>query len=93
MANVLEIIMLICFGFSWPINFIKAYKSGSTKGVSLIFFCLIEAGYVCGIAAKILAGNVSYVLVFYVLNLLTVAANILLYFINQRKERGEVGWS
>lgn len=87
MVNILEMIMLICFGFSWPINFRKAYQSGSTKGVSLTFFCLIEVGYVSGIASKILAGNITYVIFFYVLNLVTVAANIILYFANRRKER------
>ena len=49
MVSILEMIMLICFGFSWPINFRKAYQSRSTKGVSLTFFCLIEAGYISGI--------------------------------------------
>ena len=89
MANVLEMIMLICFGFSWPINFRKAYRARSTKGSSLTFFCLIELGYVCGITAKLLAGNITYVLLFYVLNLITVAANIILYFINKKKEKQE----
>ncbi len=42
-----------------------------------------------GIAAKLLAGNVTYVLFFYVLNLLTVAANIVLYFVNKKKEGRE----
>lgn len=89
MVSILEMIMLICFGFSWPINFRKAYQSRSTKGVSLTFFCLIEAGYISGIASKILGGNITWVLFFYVLNLVTVAANIILYFVNRRRERRE----
>ena len=54
MANLCEIIMLLCFGASWPINFRKAFLAKTTKGVSLTFLCLIEIGYLCGMAAKIL---------------------------------------
>lgn len=87
MANILEVIMLICFGFSWPINFIKAYRAGTSKGTSLVFFWLIEIGYASGIASKILAGNVTYVILFYVLNMITVGANIVMYFINKKREK------
>lgn len=87
MADILETVMLICFGFSWPVNFLKAYKAATTKGSSLTFFCLIELGYVCGITAKILNGNINYVIFFYILNLVSVGANIVLYFINKKKEK------
>ncbi len=87
MANVCEIIMLLCFGASWPINFRKAFLAKTTKGVSLTFLCLIEIGYGCGMAAKILSDNINYVLFFYILNLIVVAANIVLYFVNKRREQ------
>lgn len=86
MANILEAIMLICFGFCWPINFRKAYRAGTAKGTSLAFFCLVEVGYASGIAAKILGDNVTYVLFFYILNMVTVGANIVMYFINKKKD-------
>ena len=86
MANVMEISMLICFGASWPINFRKALKAGSTKGTSLAFLCLIEFGYICGVVAKILNGSINYVLIFYGVNLIVVAANIGIYFVNKKKE-------
>ncbi|MBQ9058833.1 MAG: hypothetical protein IJ125_06585 [Atopobiaceae bacterium] len=86
MANILEVAMLLCFGASWPINLRKALISQSTKGVSLGFLCLIEVGYICGLAAKFIGGNVTYVVAFYVLNLVVVAANIAVYFINRNKE-------
>lgn len=86
MANVFEILMLICFGFSWPINFRKAIKSKTTKGVSLAFLFLIAIGYIFGIFAKILNKNINYVIIFYLINLFFVAANIGIYFINRRHE-------
>lgn len=87
MASILEIFMLICFGISWPLNFIKSRQTHSNKGVCLPFYLLIEIGYVCGILSKIISNQINYVLVFYFLNLLTVGANIALYFIIKgRKE-------
>ena len=53
-ATICEIIMLICFGLSWPFNIIRSYKSKSTKGVSILFMSLIEVGYLAGIICKIL---------------------------------------
>ena len=62
--EILEFIMMICFGFSWPFSCYRSWKSRSTKGKSLIFSILIAIGYACGIAAKILAGNFN--LAFYI---------------------------
>ena len=87
MANVCEIIMLICFGVSWPINFRKAWISGTAKGTSLAFLCMIECGYIAGIAAKLIRGDINYVLIFYTINIIAVAANIILYFVNKKKDR------
>lgn len=84
MANILEIIMLLCFGASWPLNLMKALKARTAKGTSLPFYCMIETGYVCGIAAKFIGGNVNYVLFFYCLNIFVVGLNILAYFRNRR---------
>ena len=53
-ANILEVIMLLCFGASWPINLRKAIKARTAKGTSLPFFVLIEVGYFCGIMAKVI---------------------------------------
>lgn len=86
MANICEILMLICFGISWPVNFRKAWIAGSAKGTSLAFLCLIEGGYIAGIAAKLLRNMINYVLIFYFINLVVVAANIILYFVNRRKD-------
>ena len=48
MSELLEIIMVLSFGASWPLNVMKSYKARTTKGKSLGFMLLIEAGYVFG---------------------------------------------
>jgi hypothetical protein len=53
-AEIFEIIMIVCFGFSWPMNVIKSYKSRTTKGKSLWFLLLIITGYVFGIIGKLI---------------------------------------
>ena len=62
-AEILEAIMLVCFGLSWPMSVIKNIKAKSAKNMSLQFILLICFGYVAGITAKIINHNISYVLV------------------------------
>ena len=82
MGSILETIMLVCFGFSWPLNVIKAYKARTTRGTSLPFTLLIITGYIAGITAKVISGQINYVLVAYILNLVIVSINIIIYFRN-----------
>jgi len=88
MAQVLEILMMVAFGFSWPNNIITTLKNKSTKGKSLAFLLLIDFGYICGIIGKIIGGNfVWYVLFFYVLNFTMVTIDLCLYFHFKRLEK------
>ena len=87
MAYILETIMLSCFGFSWPINLMKAYRARTAKGTSLTFLLLIELGYIAGIMAKIISGNINYVLAVYLLNFLLVALNLAVYARNVRLDK------
>ena len=82
MGSILETIMLVCFGFSWPLNVIKAYKAKTAKGTSLPFVLLIITGYIAGISAKIISGQINYVLIAYILNLAIVSLNLIVYFRN-----------
>lgn len=82
MGSVLETIMLVCFGLSWPLNVIKAYRSQTAKGMSLPFILLIITGYIAGISAKLISGQINYVLIAYILNLAIVALNVVVYFRN-----------
>ncbi len=86
-APILETVMLVCFGFSWPMNLIKAYKAKTAKSTSLPFILLIITGYIAGIAAKIALGNINYVLVAYLLNLAIVSLNLVVYFRNVALDR------
>ncbi len=94
MAELLEIIMIVSFGASWPLNVIKSYKARTTKGKSLAFLCLIFFGYIAGIASKFVnpaymasIGQKWYVLFFYVLNLIMVGADLCLYARNSKLDK------
>lgn len=84
MAELFEIIMVVCFGLSWPISIRKSYRSRTAKGKSLVFECFILVGYMFGIASKIISHNISYVVVFYVINLVAVSIDVALYVRNRR---------
>ena len=83
MSAVLEAVMLVCFGLSWPINAAKAWKSRTAAGTSWEFLALITFGYIAGIAAKFVGGTVNWVLVVYFINLAALAANWTIYARNK----------
>ncbi len=87
MAELLESTMLICFGLSWPMNLAKNIKARSARNMSIQFILLIITGYIAGITAKIYSHRFNYVLVVYLLNLVVVSANVIVYFINLRYDR------
>lgn len=94
MAEILEIIMIVSFGASWPLNVLKSYRARTTKGKSLAFLLLIFFGYIAGIASKLvneayMASFASkwYVLFFYVLNLVMVGCDLVLYVRNYRLDK------
>ncbi|MBQ3016147.1 MAG: hypothetical protein IJD79_05145 [Clostridia bacterium] len=94
MAEILEIIMIVSFGASWPLNLMKSYKARTTKGKSLAFLLLIFFGYIAGIASKLVNesymadfGNKWYVLCFYILNFLMVGADVCMYVRNYRLDK------
>ncbi|MBR3802318.1 MAG: hypothetical protein IKK37_02585 [Clostridia bacterium] len=94
MAEIAEVIMVVCFGASWPFNVIKSYKARTAKGKSPVFLCLIIIGYVAGIASKFLneaymasINEKWYVLFFYFLNLFMVSVDLVLYFRNRTLDK------
>ena len=84
MAHVLEALMLVSFGLSWPVNALNAWRARTAKGTSLAFLVLITFGYIAGIAAKFVGDNITWVLGVYVINLVMLVANILIYVRNSR---------
>ena len=94
MAEFFEVLMIVSFGVSWPMNVIKSYRSRTTKGKSLLFLCLIFFGYIAGIVSKLInpsymasIGEKWYVLFFYVLNLIMVGIDLCLYARNYRLDK------
>ena len=94
MSEFLEVIMIVSFGASWPLNVVKSYKARTVKGKSFGFLCLIFFGYVAGISSKLLnesyimsISSKWYILFFYVLNLLMVGTDLCIYFRNYRLDK------
>ena len=91
LAEILEVIMIVSFGASWPMNVMKSYKARTAKGKSLAFLLLILFGYVAGIASKLINeaymaqfADKWYVLFFYCLNCVMVGADLVMYIRNRR---------
>ena len=96
MAEILEVVMIVSFGASWPLNVIKSYKARTTKGKSLAFLLLIFLGYVAGIISKLVndgymaqIGHKWYVLFFYLLNFIMVGADLLMYARNYKLDKNK----
>lgn len=87
MTEMLEAAMMICFGCSWPISLVKNIRSKTAKSTSLQFLILIIVGYLAGITAKIINHRFNYVLVVYLLNLVVVVMNLVVYFINRTYDK------
>ena len=87
MAQLCEVLMLVCFGISWPFNIAKSLKSRTAKGKSVAFELCIIIGYVCGLAGKFIGGNVTYVVIVYVLDLLMVTTDLILTLRNKVLDR------
>jgi len=97
-AKILEVIMYVLFGCSWPFNIAKSVKTKSTKGKSLIFLILIDVGYVASMLSKIISScyggfswnNDWWIFMFVVLNFVLVSIDLVLFFINKNRENKEI---
>ena len=87
LANVLETMMIICFGISWPMSIVRSVRSRSTQGKSLLFMCFILFGYFCGVASKLISHTYNLAFWFYFPNIIMVSTDIGLYFRNRAYER------
>ncbi len=77
--SLFEVLMLICFGASWPFAVAKTYRTKNVKGKSGLFLSLVIIGYIMGIMHKILY-SFDYVIFLYAFNGLLVFADLILYF-------------
>lgn len=94
LAGIMETLMVVCFGISWPLNIVKAWKARTAQGTSLLFYSFIWIGYVFAFIGKfvMIASNAPapwyetvkwYVMFFYVVNIIMVSAGIAIYFRNK----------
>jgi hypothetical protein len=95
MSEILEIVMILSFGASWPFNVVRSFKARTAKGKSPAFLILILIGYVAGIVAKLANSAYMaefstkwYVLIFYIINFIMVAVDLGLYVRNRRLDLG-----
>ena len=77
--SIFEVVMLICFGVSWPISIAKALRTHVVTGKSPLFMAVICIGYLSGVVHKILF-SYDWVVFLYVFNMLMVLADLILYF-------------
>ena len=75
--------MLLCFGVAWPVSIHKSIVSHSIKGKSLAFLLIVWIGYIAGVLHKILY-HPDIVIVFYIINLIMVSVDVVLYLRNKR---------
>ena len=92
MSELLEIVMILSFGASWPFNVVRSFKARTAKGKSPTFMLLIIFGYIAGIASKFVNpafdfGAKWYVLFFYFLNLIMVSLDVVMYIRNCRLDK------
>lgn len=97
-ASIMEMMMVMCFGISWPLNIVKAWKARTAKGTSLLFYFFIWIGYVFALAGKfaLIYANAPkpwyetvhwYVMFFYIVNIVMVSAGIGIYFRNRMLDK------
>jgi hypothetical protein len=96
MTDLLEALMILCFGLSWPISIRKSWTARTAKGKSLFFEVFIWIGYVFGIIRKfMLLGAATAPLgwlfylgwFFYVLNIIEITIDMGLYFRNVKLDK------
>jgi hypothetical protein len=78
-AAIIEMLMLFCFGASWPISIYKTLRTKMVLGKSPAFMLLIALGYVFGIIHKYY-GIWDWVAALYGFNLLLVLIDLSLYY-------------
>ena len=90
--SIFEAIMLICFGAAWPLNIYKSIKTRSAVGKSVFFLLVVMLGYVAGITHKLLYSR-DIVMVLYIINLIMVTIDTVLYYRNVRIEKAQAAKS
>lgn len=72
-----EILMLVCFGSSWPFSIYRVWRTKCATGKSIVFLALILIGYVAGVLHKVFF-SLDPVLGLYALNAVMVGTDLAL---------------
>jgi len=93
LANVFETLMLLGFAAAWPFNIVRSFRARTSVGTSPAFMIVVEFAYVCGMISKVVAGDITYVFAFYILDFMLVATGICIYLRNRAIDRskGRIG--
>lgn len=87
MMGIFEVLMLLCFAFSWPFNIVASLKARTARNKSVMFEIIVEIGYVFGMINKIVNNDVNYVFAFYILDFTLVFIDIMIYLRNRGLDR------
>ena len=86
-TDLMEAVMILCFGLSWPISIRKSWVSRTAKGKSLFFECGIARKFMqlgMGVETSWLFYLAWF---FYFLNIAEITIDILLYFRNVKLDK------
>ena len=84
--SIYEVIMLVCFGFSWPFAIIKTIRVKNPAGKSYLFMSLVIIGYLCGCIHKLLY-HWDIVFYLYLFNTFLVATDLILCLYYEKKNK------
>lgn len=86
-GQIMEAVMIICFGLAWPVSVYKSYVSRSTRGKSFLFLLIVLAGYLAGMVHVILDyPGFSYLTALYLVNTFMISIDIYLFLRNRKFE-------
>ena len=88
--SIWEVIMMVCFGFSWPFAIVKTIRAKNPAGKSYLFLCLIIIGYAAGCVHKHIH-KMDWVYALYIINALMVATDmcLCLYYKKRLEKQSE----
>ena len=86
-AELLELAMLVAFGLSWPFAIMRTYRAKRVDGKSPQFMFIVIFGYLCGIAAHLVEGTKLWLCLVYLVDILLVSTDLMLYFVYSRRNR------
>ena len=82
MPQVLEAVMLVCFGVAWPCASLRILRTGQAQSNGLGFTLVILCGYLVGASSKMLVAvrgaELAPVFWLYAVNAVSVAVNLAL---------------